>query len=413
MLSSIAKRSYFKGHYFDTQSTSILDPRVLDAMLPFEIFAHGNAHSAHGYGKEANDAVEHARKQISDAIHCNSKDIIFTSGATESNNLALKGSMSFLKSKGKKHLIVSQIEHKCVLESARYLERNGFDVTYLPVQKDGLVLPIDLEKSIRKDTGLVSIMTVNNEIGVIQPIPELSKICQKHGIWMHTDAAQAFGKIPIDVSKTGVNLMSLSGHKIHGPKGIGALYIGNRPRVRLVPVIHGGGQERGMRSGTLAVPLCVGFGKAAEIAHHEMKFDTPYIEKLGKYLIERVQKEIPSVIVNGSVEAGKRFFGCVNISFDSVEGESLMAKVPEYACSSGSACTSASLEPSYVLKAIGVGDENAHTSLRIGISKFTQKSEIDTFVDSLKKAVLYLRDLSPLWEMKQAGIDLSTVQWIQ
>ncbi|OHS99315.1 Cysteine desulfurase, mitosomal [Tritrichomonas foetus] len=410
MLGSIARRNYFKGHYFDTQATSKLEPRVLDAMLPFETFAHGNAHSGHGFGKEAEKAAETARKQIADLINANAKDIIFTSGATESNNLAIKGSMAFLKSKGKKHLIVSQIEHKCVLESARYLERNGFDVTYLKVQKDGLVLPSDLEKAIRKDTGLVSILTVNNEIGVLQPIPKLANICKKHGVWMHTDAAQAAGRIEINVKKSGVNLMSLSAHKMHGPKGIGALYMGNKPRVRIVPIINGGGQERGMRSGTLAVPLAVGFGKAAEIAQNEMKWDSPYIESLGKYLIEKVRAEIPEVIVNGSEES--RWFGCVNISFDCVEGESLMAKVPEYAVSSGSACTSASLEPSYVLKAIGVGDENAHTSLRIGISKFTKKSEIDSFVSKLKTAVLYLRDLSPLWEMKQAGIDLSTVQWI-
>lgn len=410
---SLHKRNYFKGHYFDTQSTSILDPRALDAMLPFETFAHGNAHSSHGFGKEASSAVEHARGQIASAINCNPKDIIFTSGATESNNLALKGSMMFLKSKGKKHLIVTQIEHKCVLESARFLERNGYDVTYLPAQKDGLINLDNLEKSIRKDTGLVSIMTVNNEIGVIQPVNEISKICKKHGVWFHTDAAQAFGKIDIDVNKIGANLLSLSSHKIYGPKGIGALYIGNRPRVRLFPILSGGGQERGMRSGTLAVPLVVGFGKAAEIAHYEMKWDTPYVESLGHYLIDQVRKEIPSVIVNGSEEKGKRYFGCVNISFDSVEGESLMAKVPEFACSSGSACTSASLEPSYVLKAIGVGEENAHTSLRIGISKFTRKEEIDLFVSKLKNAVTQLRDLSPLWEMKQAGIDLSTVKWVQ
>lgn len=410
---SLNRRNYFKGHYFDTQSTSFLEPRVLDAMLPYETFAHGNAHSGHGFGKEASNAVEHARSQIATAINCNPKDIIFTSGATESNNLALKGSMMFLKSKGKKHVIVTQIEHKCVLESARFLERNGYDVTYLQVQKDGIVNPNDLEKSIRKDTGLVSIMTANNEIGVIQPIKELSRICKKHGVWFHTDAAQAFGKIDVDVSKTGVNLLSLSAHKIYGPKGIGALYVGNKPRVRLFPILSGGGQERGMRSGTLAVPLIVGFGKAAEIAHNEMKWDTPYIEKLGHYLIDQVRKEIPSVIVNGSEDPSKRFFGCVNISFDSVEGESLMAKVPEYAVSSGSACTSASLEPSYVLKSIGVGEENAHTSLRIGISKFTRKEEIDSFVSKLKSAVTQLRDLSPLWEMKQAGIDLSTVKWIQ
>ena len=379
-------------------------------MLPYETYSHGNAHSGHGFGAEASTACEKAREQVASLVHCNAKDLIFTSGATESNNVAIKGAMHFLRSKRKKHLIVSSIEHKCVLESARFLERNGFEVTYLNVQKDGLVLPTDVEKAIRPDTGLVSVMMVNNEIGVLQPIKEIADVCRKKGVWMHTDAAQAAGRIEVDVNKLGVNLMSLSAHKMHGPKGIGALYIGNKPRVRLVPLMSGGGQERGMRSGTLAVPLVVGFGKAAEIAKREMKYDSPYIEGLGKYLIQMVRKEIPEVVVNGSEK--HRWFGCVNISFDGVEGESLMAKVPNYACSSGSACTSASLEPSYVLKAIGVGDEMAHTSLRIGISKFTTKDEIDSFVTKLKSAVSYLRDLSPLWEMKQAGIDLSTVQWV-
>lgn len=414
MISSlISRRNYFKGHYLDTQATSILDPRVLDAMLPYETFAHGNAHSKqHGFGQEAMAAVERSRANIANLVNCNSKDLIFTSGATESNNLAIKGVMNFLnKSKGKKHLITTQIEHKCILESARSLQRKGFDVTFLPVQKNGLVKPEMLEKAIRKDTGLVSVMTVNNEIGVIQPIQQLASICKKHGVWMHTDAAQALGKIPIDIKKLGVNLMSLSGHKCHGPKGIGALYIGSHPRVRLEPILNGGGQERGMRSGTLAVPLIVGFGKAAEIAKNEMKWDSEYIQELGHYLIQQVRKNISNIVVNGSEDS--RWFGCINISFDSVEGESLMSKVSDYAVSSGSACTSASLEPSYVLKAIGVSDELAHTSLRIGLSKFTTKEEIDGFVKSLETSVKYLRDLSPLWEMKMAGIDLSTVKWIQ
>ena len=414
MISSlISRRNYFKGHYLDTQATSILDPRVLDAMLPYETFAHGNAHSKqHGFGQEAMAAVERSRANIANLVNCNSKDLIFTSGATESNNLAIKGVMNFLnKSKGKKHLITPQIEHKCILESARSLQRKGFDVTFLPVQKNGLVKPEMLEKAIRKDTGLVSVMTVNNEIGVIQPIQQLASICKKHGVWMHTDAAQALGKIPIDIKKLGVNLMSLSGHKCHGPKGIGALYIGSHPRVRLEPILNGGGQERGMRSGTLAVPLIVGFGKAAEIAKNEMKWDSEYIQELGHYLIQQVRKNISNIVVNGSEDS--RWFGCINISFDSVEGESLMSKVSDYAVSSGSACTSASLEPSYVLKAIGVSDELAHTSLRIGLSKFTTKEEIDGFVKSLETSVKYLRDLSPLWEMKMAGIDLSTVKWIQ
>ena len=319
--------------------------------------------------------------------------------------------MHFLKSKGKKHLIVSSIEHKCVLESARALQREGFDVTFLKMNREGLTSPTELEKVIRPDTGLVSVHLVNNEIGVINPIKDLAKVCSKHGIWMHTDAAQAFCKIPIDVKDLGVNLMSMSGHKVHGPKGIGALYIGTRPRVRLEPIINGGGQERGMRSGTLAVPLIVGLGKAAEIAQKEMKWDSEYIQNLGRYLADKVLKTIPYSQLNGSKTS--RWWGNVNISFDSVEGESLMAKMPDMAVSSGSACTSDSLEPSYVLKAIGVTDELAHTSIRIGLSKFTTKAEIDRFVSELEKGVSNLRELSPLWEMKMQGIDISKVKWIE
>lgn len=412
MLSRVTlRRNYFSGHYLDTQATAFLDPRVLDAMMPYEVFAHGNCHSKqHGYGAEALAGVEKARKQIANVINANAKDIIFTSGATESNNMVVKGAMNFLHPR-KNHVIVSQIEHKCILESARALQRKGFDVTFLPVKKDGLVDPAVLEKSIKPTTGLVSVMTVNNELGVIQPIKQLSAICKKHGVWMHTDAAQAFGKIKLDVNDLGVNFMSISGHKCHGPKGIGAIYMGSKPRVRLDPILNGGGQERGMRSGTLAVPLVVGFGKAAEIAQQEMKFDSPYIEGLGKYLIAEITKRVPEVVVNGSQTS--RWFGCINISFDSVEGESLMAKIPQYAVSSGSACTSASLEPSYVLKAIGVSDELAHTSLRIGISKFTTKQDIDGFVEQVEKSVKQLRDLSPLWHMKMKGIDMSQVHWIE
>lgn len=411
MLTSL-KRSYFRGHYLDMQATSPIDPRVLDAMMPYEIYAHGNCHSKqHGFGAEALAGVDKARRQVADLIHANPKDIIFTSGATESNNLAIKGTMSFLQSRKKNHLIVSQIEHKCVLESARALQRRGFEVTFLPVQKNGLVKPGDLEAAIRPTTGLVSVMLVNNEIGVIQPVKKLAEICRKRGVWIHTDAAQAFGKIPIDVNDLGVNLMSISGHKIHGPKGIGAIYVGNKPRVRLEPLMHGGGQERAMRSGTLAVPLVVGLGKAAEIAKREMDWDSKHITGLGKYVIDEVRKRVPDVFVNGSEES--RWFGCVNISFECVEGESLMAKMPDYAVSSGSACTSESLEPSYVLKATGVTDELAHTSLRIGISKFTTKEEVDGFVNEVEKSVKALRNLSPLWHMKKNGIDMSKVHWIQ
>lgn len=411
MISSVFRRNYFKGIYFDTGATTIIDPRVLDSMLPYQIHAFGNAHSRqHGFGQEAELAVEKARKNVADLINCNPKDIIFTSGATESNNLAIKGAMSYLSHNGKKHVIVSQVEHKCVIESVRSLQRMGYDATFLPVEKDGLVNPDTLAKSIRPDTGLVSLMTVNNEIGSLNHIEELAKVCRDKGVWFHTDAAQAFGKIPIDVKKTGVNLMSISGHKIHGPKGIGALYVGSRPRIRIEPILSGGGQERGMRSGTLAVPLIVGLGKAAEIAKREMKYDQPYVESLGRYLVEQIRKRIPEVVLNGSETS--RYYGCVNISFDSVEGESLMAKIDKFAVSSGSACTSASLEPSYVLKAVGVTDELAHTSLRIGISKFSTKEEVDALVEKLEHSVKELRDLSPLWEMKMSGIDVSKIQWI-
>ena len=412
MLASLSK-SFFKGHYLDTQATAALDPRVLDAMMPYEIYKHGNAHSKqHQFGAEAKAAVEKARKSVADLINAKPNDIIFTSGATECNNISIKGSMHYLKNtKGKKHVIVSAIEHKCVLESARALAQEGFDATFLPVGKDGRVNPQDVAKAIRPDTGLVSCMAVNNEIGSLNPLEEISKICKQKGVWFHTDAAQAVGKVPIDVKKIGCNLMSISGHKIHGPKGIGALYISSRPRTRVVPLFNGGGQERNIRSGTLAVPLIVGLGKAAEIAKREMKWDSPYIEALGKYLIQQVTSRIPEVVVNGSQT--HRWFGCVNISFDCVEGESLMTKLHNFAVSSGSACTSESLEPSYVLKAIGVKDELAHTSLRIGLSKFTTKEEIDEFVNELEKYVKELRDLSPLWEIKHGGLDLSQVEWIQ
>lgn len=381
-------------------------------MIPYETYVHGNAHSKqHGFGQEAMAAVEKARKSVADLINAKPNEIIFTSGATECNNIAIKGAMGYLKNSGKKHVIVSSIEHKCVIESARALQKEGFDATFLQVGKDGRVDPKEVAKNIRPDTGLVSCMLVNNEIGSINPVQEISKICKSKGVWFHTDAAQGFGKIPIDVKKIGANFMSISGHKIHGPKGIGALYVSSRPRSRVEPIINGGGQERNIRSGTLAVPLIVGLGKAAEIAKREMKYDSPYIESLGKHLIEEVTKRIPYATVNGSLE--HRWFGCVNISFEAVEGESLMATIPNFGVSSGSACTSASLEPSYVLKGIGVGDELAHTSLRIGISKFTTREEVDQFVELLEHAVKHLRDLSPLWEMKMSGIDLSQVEWIQ
>nr|AAK69173.1 IscS/NifS-like protein [Trichomonas vaginalis] len=383
MLTNLYNKA-FHGHYLDAQATSILDPRVLDAMLPFETHKHGNPHSTqHGFGKEAHDAVEKARKDIARAINAEPNEIIFTGGATECGNISIKGSMRYLKQKGKKHLIVSNVEHKCILESALDLEPEGFEATILPVKKDGTVDPADVEKAIRPDTGLVSCMAVNNEIGTINPLADIAQVCKAHDVLFHTDAAQAFGKIPIDVKKMGINLLSLTGHKIHGPKGIGALFIGSKPRVRVEPIVSGGGQERNIRSGTLAVPLIVGLGKAAEIAYREMKYDSPYVESLGKYLISEIQRKLPKATFNGSLE--HRWFGCVNVSLNTIESAKLMTKIPEFAFSSGSACIHNDDEPSYVLKAIGLSKQAAKTTVRIGLSKFTTKEDVDLFLKKLEE----------------------------
>ncbi len=396
-------------HYLDYQATTPCDPRVVDAMLPYFYEDFGNVHSRnHVFGWRAEKAVETARKEIADLIGADPREIVFTSGATESNNLALKGVMNFYKS-DKKHLITVLTEHKCVLDSARHLEQEGFDVTYLPVKQDGLVDLDVLKSAIRPDTALVSVMTVNNEIGVIQPIAEIGQICRDHGVFFHTDAAQAVGKIPVDVNAMNVDLLSISGHKLYGPKGIGALFVRRKPRVRLKAIIHGGGQERGMRSGTLPTPLCVGLGMACAIAGKEMGAEAERLKGLHDRLLNKLHAALPEVYLNGS--ADMRVPGSLNMSFAHVEGEGLMMGIKNLAVSSGSACTSASLEPSYVLRALGVDEELAHTSLRIGFGRFTKSEDIDLAADQIIRAVEHLRKMSPLWEMAQEGIDLKSINW--
>ncbi|KAF8541419.1 pyridoxal phosphate-dependent transferase [Trichophaea hybrida] len=394
--------------YMDMQATTPTDPRVLDAMLPFYTGLYGNPHSrTHAYGWETEKAVDEARENIANLIGAEAKEIIFTSGATESNNMSIKGVARFYKAK-KRHIITSQTEHKCVLDSCRHLQEEGFEVTYLPVQSNGLIDLKELEAAIRPDTSLVSIMTVNNEIGVIQPMEEIGKLCRSKKVFFHTDAAQAVGKIPVDVQKWNVDLMSISGHKIYGPKGIGACYVRRRPRVRLEPIISGGGQERGLRSGTLAPPLVIGFGEACRIAKQELAYDHARVSALSKRLQDGLLA-LEHTTLNGSPD--HRYPGCVNISFAYVEGESLLMALKDIALSSGSACTSASLEPSYVLHALGSSDESAHSSIRFGIGRFTTEEEIDYVLKAVKERVNFLRELSPLWELVQEGVDLNTIEW--
>jgi len=395
--------------YLDSQATTPLDPRALDAMLPYMTGMYGNPHSqTHAYGWESGDAVETARDQVASLIGANSKEIVFTSGATESNNMSIKGVAHFYREK-KNHVITTVTEHKCVLDSCRALQREGFEVTYLPVGKDGLVDLAQLEASIRPDTAMVSVMHVNNEIGVVQPIQEIGRLCRARKVFLHVDAAQSVGKIPVDVNDLQVDLMSMSAHKLYGPKGIGALYVRRRPRVRLEPVFSGGGQERGFRSGTLPHPLVAGFGAACEIAGREMGRDLEHVKKLSKRLHHGIVDAIPHVEVNGSMDS--RYPGNLNISFAYVEGESLLMALKDIAISSGSACTSASLEPSYVLRALGVEEDMAHTSIRFGIGRFTTESEVDYAVQMCVQHVERLREMSPLWEMVQEGIDISKIQW--
>ena len=398
--------------YLDMQATTPVDPRVLDAMLPFFISDYGNPHSrTHSYGWKTAEAVETARKQVAGLIGAEEKEIVFTSGATESNNLALKGAARFYRAKGKTHIVTTQTEHKCVLDTCRRLQEEGFTVTFLPVKPNGLVDLVTLEAALQPNTSLVSVMAVHNEIGVIQPIKAIGEICRRKGVLFHTDAAQATGKIPIDVNACNIDLMSISGHKIYGPKGIGALYVRRKPRVRLEAQMNGGGQERGFRSGTLAPPLVVGIGAACQIALQEMQNDRAHIAALSQKLYTGVMREIPEVHLNGDRES--RYEGNWNFSFEYVEGESLLMGLKAVALSSGSACTSASLEPSYVLRALGVDPGLSHTSLRIGIGRFTTEAEITFALDLMKKHVTRLREMSPLWEMTQEGVNLKKIEWSQ
>ena len=394
--------------YLDYSATTPIDPRVVEAMLPYLTEKFGNpASRSHQYGWDAEAAVENARAEVAALVNADPKEIVWTSGATEANNLAIKGAANFYQTKGK-HLITVKTEHKAVLDTMRELERQGFEVTYLDVLPNGLVDMAALEAALRPDTILVSIMAVNNEIGVIQPIAEIGELLRSKGILFHVDAAQATGKIDIDLSKLKVDLMSFSAHKTYGPKGIGALYVRRKPRVRLEAQMHGGGHERGMRSGTLATFLIVGMGEAFRLARLEMKEENVRIRALRDRLLKGLS-DLPEIYVNGDLE--HRVPHNLNISFAYVEGESLMMAVKDIAVSSGSACTSASLEPSYVLRALGLTDELAHSSIRFSIGRFTTEEEIDFTVDLLHKQIGRLRELSPLWEMVQEGIDLNTVQW--
>ena len=395
--------------FMDYQSTTPVDPRVLEVMLPYFTQKFGNPHSrSHAYGWEAEEACELARTQVARLINADAKEIIFTSGATESNNIALKAVGSFYKSK-KNHIITVVTEHKCVLDSARHMEMDGFEVTYLPVQKNGLIDLEVLKAAIKPNTLMVSVMAVNNELGVIQPMAEIGKITRAADVFFHTDAAQAFGKIPLDVEAMNIDLMSISGHKIYAPKGIGALYVRRRPRIRLESLFSGGGQERGMRSGTLPTPLVVGLGEAARLAGLEMQEENARVRYLANKFLKAVMDDVPDVYLNGDRE--QRIPGCINLSFAYIEGESMIMAIKNLACSSGSACTSASLEPSYVLRAIGVGEELAHTSIRFGIGRFTTEAEIDEAIKIVSGSIEKLRAMSPLWEMVQEGIDISKIQW--
>jgi cysteine desulfurase len=394
--------------YMDYGATTPVDQRVVDAMIPWLREHFGNpASRSHAWGWEAEAAVEKARGQVADLIGADPREIVWTSGATESNNLAIKGAAHFYKGRGK-HLITVKTEHKAVLDPMRELERQGFEVSYLDVQEDGLLDLAVLKAAIRPDTILISVMFVNNEIGVIQDIPTIGALCREKGIIFHVDAAQATGKVEIDVKALPVDLMSLASHKTYGPKGIGALYVCRKPRVRLEAQMHGGGHERGMRSGTLPTHQIVGMGEAFRLAKAEMAQDNAKARSLQRRLLDGL-KDIEQVFINGDVE--HRVAQNLNMSFNFVEGESLIMGIKGLAVSSGSACTSASLEPSYVLRALGRSDELAHSSLRMTIGRFTTEEEIDYAVSTIKQNVARLRELSPLWEMYQDGIDISTIQW--
>lgn len=396
--------------YLDYSSTTPVDPRVVEKMVEC-LSMEGNfgnpASRSHVFGWKAEEAVESARRHVADLLNCDPREIVWTSGATEADNLAIKGAAHFYSKKGK-HIITSKIEHKAVLDSCRQLEREGFEVTYLDPGADGIITPQQVEAAIRPDTILVSLMHANNEIGVINDIEAIGKITREKGVVFHVDAAQSAGKLDIDLQNMQVDLMALTAHKIYGPKGIGALYVRRKPRIRLEPQMHGGGHERGMRSGTLPTHQIVGMGEAYRIAKEEMVEENQRILSLRNRLLDGL-KDIEEVYVNGDLV--HRVAGNLNVSFNFVEGESLMMALRDLALSSGSACTSASLEPSYVLRALGLNDELAHSSLRISIGRFTTEQDIDHALEKIHEAVAKLRELSPLWDMYKEGVDLSKVQW--
>jgi cysteine desulfurase len=396
--------------YMDNHATTPVDPRVVEAMLPFFTNRFGNAASRnHSFGWAAEEAVENARAQIARLINASPKEIIFTSGATESDNLAIKGVAEMYREKGN-HIITQATEHKAVLDTCKRLEKYGYEVTYLPVEKDGRVNLEDLERAITPKTILITIMYANNEIGTVQPVAEIGRIAKAHNVLFHVDGVQAVGKIPVDVQKDGIHLMSISAHKIYGPKGVGALYVRRKnPRVQVASQIDGGGHERGMRSGTLNVPGIVGLGKACEICHEEMSTEAVRMAALRDRLKQAIMGQLDEVYINGSLE--HRLPNNLNISFAYVEGESLLMGINDVAVSSGSACTSATLEPSYVLKALGVGEDLAHTSIRFGLGRFNTEEEVDYVAQRVVETVSRLRELSPLYDLAKEGVDLSKLSW--
>jgi cysteine desulfurase len=396
--------------YMDNHATTPVDPRVLEEMLPYFKELFGNSASRnHSFGWAAEEATEIARERIAKLVGATTKEIIFTSGATESDNLAIKGVAEMYREKGN-HIITAVTEHKAVLDTCKRLEKNGYRVTYLPVQKDGLVDMDDLKRAIDDKTILVTLMAANNEIGVLQPWAEIGKLCRERGVFFHTDATQAVGKVPIDVNKDNIDIMSISAHKMYGPKGVGALYVRRKnPRVQLAAILDGGGHERGMRSGTLNVPGIVGLGKACSLCHEEMLQESKKLSGMRDRLRDKIMGALDETYINGSYE--HRLPGNLNISFAYVEGESLLMGINDIAVSSGSACTSATLEPSYVLKALGAGDDLAHSSIRFGLGRFNTDAEVDYVADRVIETVSRLRELSPLYEMAKEGIDLKTVKW--
>jgi cysteine desulfurase len=395
--------------YMDNHATTPVDPRVVEAMLPYFTEVFGNAASrSHAFGWTAEKAVEKARDQVGALMGASGKEIVWTSGATESDNLAIKGAAEFHKDRGN-HIITAQTEHKAVLDTCKRLEKEGFEVTYLPVEQDGRVSPAAVKAAMTDKTILVSIMLANNEIGTVNPVEEIGPIVKEKGALFHIDAVQGVGKIPFDVNKARADLVSVSAHKMYGPKGVGALYVRRKPRVRITAQIDGGGHERGMRSGTLNVPAIVGFGKAAELCQVEMATEAKRLFALRERLREGIQSQVTDTFVNGSLE--HRLPGSLNISFAYVEGEAMLMGLKDVAVSSGSACTSASLEPSYVLRALGVAEEMAHTSIRFGLGRFNTEEEVDFVTKTVVGKVKKLRELSPLYEMAQQGIDLKSIQW--